>query len=386
MRRQSTDTTTCGKLFGTEEPLLPLWIAEPTITPLPELTEALRARASLPFYGYELRDEELGELFWNWTCTRHTWLTSNLHTIPTPSVGTGLATLIDAYTNPKDNVVAHTPAFTEYRPIVHASGRRFLKSRLTNTSDGYQIDLDHLEVLLADPQTSMLILCNPHNPTGAIWSPQVLAKIAELATRHNVFVFADEIHADLTLPPHQFHPFANAASSWNLQWVAAHGPLKTFGTASLNTSLLVTDNARVAQTCQRMNNQFRLMRTNSFDVAAFDAVYRHGAAWVNALLDHIQQQRTYLQHKLPPTIKLSPAQGTYLAWLDINELDLEPNEVAATFAQKANIGIAPGHWFGRSGTGYVRMTLAAPAQDIALAVEGLNRLDTSIKEAAHKTT
>lgn len=375
MRRQSTDSTTCGKLFGTEEPLLPLWIAEPTLPPLPELTEALRARAAYPYWGYELQPDELNELFWNWTCSRHTWLTSNLHTIPTPSVGTGLATLIDTYTKPKDNIVAHTPAFTEYRPLVHAAGRRFLKSRLIAGTDGYSMDMDHLESLLADPQTSMLILCNPHNPTGAIWSPQELAHLAEIATRHGVFVFADEIHADITLPAHQFHPFANAASSWNLRWAAAHGPLKTFGTAGLSSSILITDHDRVADTCRRMNTKYRLIRTQSFDMATFAAVYKHGGPWVDSLLRHITEQRQLLQQKLPERIKLVPAKGTYLAWLDIRELDIEPNEVATTVAKRANIALAPGHWFGRSGTGYVRMTLAAPATDIQLALEGLHRLD-----------
>lgn len=371
-RRQSTDAATLNRYFGTNDALTALWIAEPGIDLAPEVLEALRARATTGWYGYEIRPELIIGAFWEWMLTRHQWDGSELHTLVSPSVGTSIGVLIEQFTDPGEGVIIQPPVFTDFKTLITSNGRTAVRNALVLTDEGYRIDFDDLAAKAADRTNRMLILCSPHNPVGRIWSRQELIHIASICAEHDVFVLADEIHADLAIPPHEFVPFAAMTSGTEVRWAATHGPIKTFGLAGVCDTLLVTDSDDIADRFQSRSSHLHLTRNNVFGLSAFEAAYRYGANWLDDFLDLIAHNIGLLEHRLPDQIRILSPEGTYLAWLDLRGLGLEVLEIPSWLASTAGLALSPGHWFGREGAGFARMTIAAPSDIIERAAYQLD--------------
>ena len=371
-RRQGTDPDSLRRHFGTAEDLLPLWIAEPDLPLAPEVTEALRERADSGWYGYETRPESVLAAFWGWHARRHMWEGSGLRTLVSPSIGTSIGTLIAQHTEYGDGVVIQPPVFTDFKPLITAAGRTPVRNALRLTGDGYRIDLDDLADKARDPRTRMLILCNPHNPVGRVWTRDELAAVARICAEHDVLVLADEIHADVVLPPREFVPFAAAAAGTNVAWAATHGPIKTFGLAGVCDTLLVTADDQIADRFQDASSRLHLTRNNVFGLTAFDAAYRLGGPWFDDLLLTVASNAAVLAAGLPEPIRVLPLEGTYLAWLDLRELGLAVPEIPRWLGA-AGVALSPGHWFGREGAGYARMTLAVPSETVERAAERLTK-------------
>ncbi len=370
---QAADSASLDRHFGGGEGLLPLWIAEPYVDLAQGVTAAIESRAASGWFGYETRPAALAESFWTWMSERHNWNQAGLATMVSPSVGTSIGVLIEQLTQPGDGVILQPPVFTDFKPLVNSAERRVMRNSLQFTDDGYRIDLADLENKAADPSTTALILCNPHNPVGRVWTSAELSAVAEICARHDVFVIADEIHADLVLAPHSFTPFSTLASSAGTRWAALHGPIKTFGLAGVCDTLVITDSDEVAELFESTSSRFHLTRSNVFGLAAFEAAYSTGAPWVDALLDLVQTNAELLRSHLPEQINLVDLEGTYLAWLNFTELGMDVPELANWLANSARLGLSPGHWFGRDGAGFARMTIAAPRKTIEDAIDRLTR-------------
>ena len=269
-KAMATDHASLARHFGGID-ALPLWIAEPYIAPAPQITAVLKARAGDGWFGYETRPEDIVAAFWEWMAARHGWDGSDLHSSVSPSVGTSIGVLLSHITEPDDGVILQPPVFTDFKPLVQAAGRTVVRNPLTLEEDGYRIDLDDLAAKTADPSNRALILCNPHNPVGRVWTHAELTEVARICAEHGVFVIADEIHADLVLPPSTFTPFAVAAGDAGVQWAAAHGPIKTFGLAGVCDTLLITDDDEVTGKFQSTSSRLHLTRNNVFGLAAFEA-------------------------------------------------------------------------------------------------------------------
>lgn len=370
-RRQGSDPATLRQQFGTSDALLSLWIAEPDLDLAPQVTEALQARASTGWYGYEVRPPSIIEAFWAWMADRHRWGGSGLRTLVSPSVLTSVGAMIEQMTDPGGGVILQPPVYTGFKPLVTAAGRRPVRNALTLTGAGYRMDLDDLAAKASDPATRMLILCNPHNPVGRVWTPEELRAVALICAEHDVFVLSDEIHADVVLPPHEFIPFAVAATGIDVAWAATHGPIKTFGLAGVCDTLLVTDRDDVADRFQSRSSQLHLTRNNVFGLTAFETAYRRGGPWFDDLVELVARNVDLLRERLPEQVHVLPLEGTYLAWLDLRELGLTVPEIPAWLASTAGLALSPGHWFGREGAGFARMTIAVPSQTIERAADRL---------------
>jgi cystathionine beta-lyase len=246
-----------------------------------------------------------------------------------------------------------------------------VRNPLALTDDGYRMDLDDLEAKAAEPATKMMILCNPHNPVGRVWTRDELADAAAICARHDVFVVADEIHADLALPPFRFTPFASIAGDSGVAWAATHGPIKTFGLAGVCDTLLVTGDDDISNLFRTRSSQLHLTRNNVFGMAAFEAGYRTGAEWLDQLLALIASNVVLLRDRLPPGIEIIEPEGTYLAWLDFRGLGMDVPELGRWLSESAHLALSPGHWFGRQGAGFARMTIATPPAQIEDAIDRL---------------
>ncbi len=367
----ASDPARLTALFGRDD-LLSLWIAEPYIDIAPGIQQALVERAASGWYGYEARDESILDAFWGWMQARHGWNGSDLAVSVSPSVGTSVGAMIELLSDDGDGVIIQPPVFTDFKPLIVKAGRTVVRNPLVLTDHGYRMDLDHLDRLTSDQSTRLLILCNPHNPVGRLWSEEELHAVAEICSSHQVAVVADEIHADLTLGSRTFTPFARAASDTGVVWAATHGPIKTFGLAGVCDTLLVTDNAQLADQFRKMSSRLHLTRNNVFGLAAVEAAYRTGADWLDSTLALVSRNLRALEEGLGETISVIEPEATYLAWLDLRSLGLEAPELAGWLAD-AGLALSPGHWFGREGAGFARMTVAAPGAEISEAVERLTR-------------
>ncbi len=373
-RPQATDPDTLERLFGTAENILPLWIAEPSVDAPPGVVEALAERSADRHYGYEVRPDSTMAAFWSWMVGQHGWSGEGLRAVVSPSVGTSIGVLIEQFTEPGQGVIIQPPVFTDFKTLIRDAGRRVVTSPLELGAGGYHMNLADLETRAADTDTTMMILCSPHNPVVRFCSETELSEVGEICARHGVFVVADEIHADVILGEGRFHPYAGVAGGLSgHHWAATHGPIKTFGLAGVCDTVVVTDDEKVVERFERRSSQLHLTRNNVFSLAAFETAYLTGAPWFADFISMIRENLGILRDGLPEPLRLVEPGGTYLAWLDFRELGLGVRELAGWLAAEAGLALSPGHWFGRQGAGFARMTIAVPPETISEAVARLTK-------------
>ena len=369
----ANDPLSLGRFFDQQDNMLSLWVAEPYIELASEVAAALKERAEVAWYGYESRPESALETFWDWMERRHAWSNDGLLTTVSPSIGTSIGVLINQHTNAGDGIIIQPPVFTDFKPLVTRAERTVVRNALTLDGSGYAMDLDDLTSKAANPSTTLMIVCNPHNPVGRIWTQAELRSVAEICAANDVFVIADEIHADTALPSHGFTPFATVASGTGVNWAAMHGPIKTFGVAGVCDTLVITDNDETAARFRSFSSQLHLTRNNVFGLAAFEAGYGSDGSWLDSLIGLVASNVALLNENLPDGIRLVQPEATYLAWLDFRQLGLDVPTLVRELGS-VKLALSPGHWFGREGAGFARMTIAAPADTIEDAIERMSRM------------
>lgn len=369
----ASNSRSLRRLFGSPDQLLPLWIAEPYVPLAPSVVAAIEDRAGDGWYGYETRPDDFKETFWSWMTRRHGWPGSSLHTLVSPSVGTSIGALIDILTEPGDGVIIQPPVFTDFKPLIKRGGREPVRNSLLFSAGRYSMDLDDLATRAMDPANKLMILCNPHNPVGRVWEQDELSVVAAICSQNDVFVIADEIHADLTLPPHRFTPFAVAAEGSGVRWAATHGAIKTFGLAGVADTLLITDDEPIAEQYRSMSGRLRLGRNNVFSLSATRAAYSEGDDWLEGLLELVVKNVETLEARLPEQVDVVAAEATYLAWLDFRRLGMDVPQLSSWLVDEAHLALSPGHWFGREGAGFARMTIAVGEDVLDEAVARIRR-------------
>lgn len=371
-QRRATDPRTLERLFGSTD-VLPLWIAEPTLPPPPEAAAVLKSRATSDWFGYEMRPRELRDAFWAWMDRRHGWDGSGGELSYSPSVGASLATVIELASEPGEQVILQPPVFTDFKPTVRRSRREPSTNPLLLDGLHYTMDLGHLEKVAAEPAARLLILCNPHNPVGRTWRVEELRAVADICAKHDVLVFSDEVHGDLPLFDGEFIPFGSIAAESGVRWVSAAGPIKTFGLAGVSDTIVVSNDEDLTRRYRSFSERFHLVRSHVFGLAASIAAYRTGDQWLDEFLSTIEGNVTRLGDGLPSPLRLVPTESTYLSWIDFRGLGMDVPELSAWLVDEARLALSPGHWFGREGAGFARMTIAVPPSVVDEALERLQR-------------
>jgi cystathionine beta-lyase len=365
------DQSSLERLFGSSDDLLPLWIAEPYLPLAPPVLRALEVRSQAGWYGYEIRPQSTIDLFRSWMQRRHGWELGDAHVLTSPSIGTSIGAALEIVTKAEGAVILQPPVFTDFKPLVAHSHAKVSRNSLLFEAGHYSMDLDGLEAAAAEPGTEAMILCNPHNPVGRVWRLDELASVADICASHNVFVISDEIHADITLGESEFVPFAVAAQGTGVRWAALHGPIKTFGLAGVADTLIVTDDDDFAGAFKAMSSRLHLTRNSVFSLAASAAAYAEGDDWLDSMLAQVSENVSALANGLPDSIDLVAPEGTYLAWLDFRGLGMDVPTLGRWLPEKARLALSPGHWFGKEGAGFARMSIAVEPLVIS---EAINRL------------
>ena len=333
-------------------------------------------------FGYSEPDAAYDTALAGWFSRRYGWRIDPTWNVITPGVVPALALAVRALTAPGDAVVIEEPVYYPFREVVEASGRTVAAVPLTRDADGvYRRDTTALEAALERTGARLLLLCNPHNPVGRVWSRDELAELAEVTGRHDVVVVADEIHADLALPGHRTTPFASLGERVAARTLTCTSPSKAFNLAGLQVAnILVPDPALRARFRAELD-AVGYSQPNALGLVACRAAYEGGDAWLDELREHIAAAQRHVVTRLEavPGVEAAPCEGTYLLWLDCTGLlaatGLEADELDDAILKEAGLWLDDGAIFGTGGRGFTRMNVACPR---AILDEALDRLEAGV--------
>lgn len=371
--------------WNVPEDELPLWVADMDFATAPAIIEAIHKRLENQALGYSIITKEWNQAYVNWWKNRYNHQIDPESLIFCTGVVPAISSIIRKLTSPSESIVILTPVYNVFINTIANNGRTILQCPLKydKTSDAkdagtYNIDWRQLEGNLADPKTSLLIFCNPHNPVGKIWSTEELKRVGDLCKKHNVTVISDEIHCDITIPGKHYIPFASVSETCRDISIVCIAPTKTFNIAGLQTAAVAVANPDLRNKVQSGINTDEIAEPNIFAIQAAIAAYNHGEAWLEELLKYIQENRRIVADFLKKEIseiKLVEAEATYLLWLDCKEVCKKKNMDSFALEQdlrkNAKVFISKGSIYGDAGEGFLRMNIACPR---SILQEALNRL------------
>jgi cystathionine beta-lyase len=359
-----------GKLFGSED-ILPLWVADMDFESPPAVKEAVQRRAAQGIYGYTFKPEAYTQAIIGWFARRHNWQLKAEWLTDSPSVVTSLSLAVDLLSEPGSKVILQSPVYYPFYDVIRNNGREIVRNPLILSNGRYEMDYEQLESVMKDG-ARLLLLCNPHNPGGRVWTREELLRLGELCLHYGVKVVSDEIHCDLVLPGHRYTPFASLSPEIADITLTCLAPTKTFNMPGLQISFIVASNKRIKQLFDARIKTLSLHMTGFFTPDAVCAAYEHGDAWLDELLDYIQgnveyAERYFREHL--PAIRVIRPQGTYLMWIDCTALGLSVEALKRLMYEEARVAFNEGSTFGSEGAGFLRINLACPRAILQEALE-----------------
>jgi cystathionine beta-lyase len=357
--------------------VLPMWIADTDFKCPEPLVEKVVKRAEHGLYGYPYNQQTFGKAAQRWMKRRFDWDIDQNWVEYVPGVIPGIIFAMRALSEPGDGVIIQTPVYPPFYDLVQNNGRTLLKNSLLLKDGKYFIDFDDLESKLQDKRTKILLLSNPHNPSGRVFTDEELIRMGNMCLEHNVFVISDEIHSDLVFKGYRHIPFASINDRFAQNSIACINPSKTFNTAGFRTAALIIPNKAVKEKVYSEIVSNKAYGRTIFGPLAFETVYNECEYYVDQMMEYLQQSLEltvdYFE-KYIPNIKLIKPEATYLLWLDCRGLNMEQDELERFMVEKAKIGLNSGTTFGEEGKGFMRMNIACPRAKL---VEALERLAAS---------
>lgn len=342
---------------------IPLWVADMDFPTAPCIIEALRRRVDHGVFGYTLVRDSYYEALTGWFASRHGFRFSHRDVICVPGVVPALSAIIKALARPGDGVIVMTPVYNCFFSSIRNNGCRIIESPLLieTLEDGefaYRIDFDGLERLASDRSVTMLLLCNPHNPGGRVWTPAELTRVRDICCAHGVQVVSDEIHCELTMPGYSYTPYGTV----DPDAVYCLSPSKAFNTAGLQNAAIVCFSDDKRALIDRAVNINEVCDVNPFGVEGLIAAYSpDGAQWLDALKAYVagnwELAREFF-HSHFPTLPLARLEATYLPWIDVRPLGVTGTELADVMERECKVKINGGAMYGDDG--FIRLNIACP--------------------------
>ena len=275
---------------------LPMSVADMDLKAPPSVIEALQKRVAHGIYGYEYKPESYFSALENWYKERHGWDIDRKQTEPCPSILNAISILIDQHSDEGDGVILQSPVFFEFRTVIRSSNRKLVKNPLQLVNNRYQIDFDDLVTKASQPENKILILCNPHNPIGRVWTEEELQEVAAICERYGVFVIADEIHGDFVFPPHRYVPYLTISQNALHNVAACFSPAKTFNISGMVDAITVIPDENHRQLFREFTHRYQINKVNVFASAAIEAAYRDGADWLDSMLVYLHGNVIQSEH------------------------------------------------------------------------------------------
>ena len=362
-----------------DENELPMWVADMDFEAPEEVSNALIERAAHKIYGYCDIPSDWNETIVNWRLKRYNHKIDKDDLLYCTSVIASISSTVRKITSPGENIVIQTPVYNIFYNCILNNGRNVLESPLVYEDGVYSIDFKDLEEKLSNKQTSMMILCNPHNPIGRAWSKEELAKIGELCHKYNVVLLADEIHCDLVDPSLVYIPFSSVNEVCKNISITCSSPTKTFNLAGLHTSYIYISNPYLKHKVWRAINTDEVAEANIFAITGATAAFTYGGAWLDELREYIYQNKldfiNMVEKELPVHIIRSNA--TYLLWVDCSKICSDTVELVDFIKAETGLRVTAGKVYGECGKAFIRVNIAT--QNVRVK-EGAKRFIEGIKK------
>lgn len=360
-----------------EADIIPLWVADMDFETFPGITEALQRRVAHGIFGYTRVPEAYYEAVCNWFGKRHGWHINREDIIYTSGVVPAVSAVIKALTLPGDQVIVQGPVYNCFFSSIRNNGCEMVSNSLIYNKEElrYDIDFDDLERKLAHERARLMLLCNPHNPGGRVWTRDELTRVAELCRKYGVRVVSDEIHCELTLYDNEYVPFGSLPDELSHGSITCCSPSKAFNTAGLQIANIVCRDAEVRNRIDRAININEVCDVNPFGVIALQAAYSdEGYEWLTQLRAYISSNYDLLRERFArelPKCKVMRMEGTYLAWIDCSELHISSDEIEEMLIHENKVWVNAGSMYGTEGAAFIRINMACTSE---LLNEGITRI------------
>lgn len=358
--------------------IIPLWVADMDFQTAPAVTTALAEKVASGIFGYVDVPQDYYRALSSWFLRRHGWRINSNHVIPTTGVVPAVSAIIKAFTRPGDGVILQTPAYNCFFSSIRNNGCREFDNPLIPLRKQdkltYAIDFENLEHLASDPRNKVLILCNPHNPTGRVWNRQELEKVRDICAANSVKVVSDEIHCELVHPGFEYIPYGSVDPSA----VVCCSPSKAFNTAGLQIANIVSPVDADRYAIDRAINDNEVCDVNPFGVVGLIAAYDNGENWLCCLKAYLEENRKLVEETVEqqiPSWRLCDSESTYLSWIDVSPSGLSGDEMEEFLLKNAKVRVSSGSVYGAPG--FIRLNYATQRSRLS---EALDRIVNALKE------
>jgi len=366
--------------FGVKN-IIPMWVADMDFKTPDFVVQSLQKRLEHEIYGYSYRPAEYFQSIIDWIKLRHNWTIEKDWICFSPGIVPALNFCTLAFTQTGDEIIVQPPVYFPFFSAAESHGRNLKYNRLTESEGKWCMDFNSL-INGINSKTKMIIISNPHNPIGRVWTPEELGSLADICVKHNILMISDEIHCDLVLPGFTHTPLASLSEKIAENTVTLIAPSKTFNLAGLSTSSVIISNPLLRKSFNRVVDNLHVGSGNIFGNTASVAAYSNGHKWLDALLDYIDHNiefvKDYCREMIPEIIPVQP-EATYMIWLDCRQFGMTGKELQSFFVNKAGIGMNEGSTFGPGGEGFMRMNVGTTHQTVMKALEQIEKAVSAIR-------
>lgn len=357
-----------------DEEFIRMWVADMEFATPPEIIQAIKDRLDKQIFGYtKVFDPSYYLAVTNWTQKYYNWTFEKEYLVTSPGIIPALYELTEYICKPDEKVLIVTPSYAYFKHAVDYNGLELVSSNLVNHEGHYTMDFDDLEVKVKDEKVSLCIFCNPHNPSGRVWTPEELKRFGNICLRNNVWIISDEIHCDLLRNGKVHTPLAKIFPETD-RIITCMATSKTFNMAGLMFSNIIIPNEKIRATWKERHYSFE----NPLSIAATQAAYQYGDEWLKQLKNYLDDNfiflKQYLDKYLPKAVFCIP-EATYLAWINVSAYFQEEENLSLYFANNAGVLLEGGSMFVANSDGYIRLNLACPR---SILEEGLKRIKKAI--------
>ncbi|MEZ9821014.1 MalY/PatB family protein [Shewanella sp. 10N.286.45.A1] len=365
------DSHMLKQVYGTED-VTPYWIADMDFPIASPISHAMQQLVSRETYSYEFDSKTVFNAIADWNQERHGLNLNPEYFVQVPGVLSAIAMLIRDFTTEGDGVLIQTPVYHQFRRLIESAGRKAVNNTLQIENDRYVIDFEDFEQQLKSGVVKMVLLCNPHNPVGRVWTKTELQQLVAIAKKYQTIIISDEVHADIIFEGSTFTSMASLDYDNSLTIIGS--PAKNFGLNSISNGYIYSDNTALREKIKATSTSMSLDHGNAFTTYATIAAYQQGKEWFDSFLSYTQHTRDWIVAFMAqqlPQVKTFVPEGTNQIWFDFTGLGLTPTQLKALLTEQAQMALTPGTWFGEADENFYRMNFASPLEQVQTSLKQL---------------
>ncbi len=363
---------TLESLFGKTD-IEPMWVADMEFQIAKPIQNSLIERISNSSFGYEYKPDSFFNAQKKWYHKNYGIELNKNHIIYSPSITTTISILIENFTSESAGIIIQPPVFMEFRDVIRNTKRRITKNPLRLIGKQYKIDFQDLEEKAKSENNKVLIVCNPHNPVGRVWTKEELKQVVRICKENDLLLISDEIHKDIILFDNQFTSALQFINDYE-KIVVCTSEAKTFNLCGIADSMAIIPNEDIKKTISNTFKKYNLGRTNALTRVALESAYNNGQSWLKEVINTVEGNIKSIERELENSkIELIKPEGTYQVWLDFRKVYKDTKEMFSHLTENSGIGLNAGHWFGREGALFMRMNIATANEKVTDTIKKIKK-------------